>query len=47
MSKTLLLDDERKADTVCVCVFSSLLLAAVPLFKARRPLHFAVYLEED
>ena len=31
---------------MCVCVFSSHLLAAVPLFKARRALHFAVYLED-
>ena len=28
------------------CVFSSHLLAAVPLLKARRALHFAVYLED-
>ena len=30
----------------CCFVFSSHLLAAVPLFKARRALHFAVYLED-
>ena len=31
---------------VCACVFSSHLLAAVPLFKARRALHFGVCLED-
>ncbi len=29
---------------VCVCVFVSSILATVPLFKARRVLHFEVYL---
>ncbi len=31
-------------DYVCVCVFVSSVLATIPLVKARRVLHFAVYL---
>ncbi len=30
----------------CACVFASSVLATVPLIKARRVLHFAVYLED-
>ena len=33
-------------DGHCLCVFSSHLLAVVPLFKVKRALHFAVYLED-
>ena len=39
----MVLDQTRRSPRVCVCVcvFSSHLLAAVPLFKARRALHSA------